>query len=241
VATDWNTYFMTHANDDSNGRGEAYLSNVKTGLALRAARKQAWGGRGSLSQAAEIAGVSPALLSQIERGDHPISKVRSASLARFPDAYGMTALEFSRLTGVSLIDASEMSQTPPDLQGSGEFLRPVLRLSSRSLGPNDLVSHEYVAPEHAGVDLIVGAVADDAMAPEFQAGDWVYLDRKFGNVVEGKVYLVQSPEGYVLRRLRAVGSEKVLMADNPSYPTLPFDKSKMVGRVYYCKPHGRVI
>lgn len=60
-----------------------------------------------------MAGVSVALLSMIERGDHPLQKVRTDALQRFPEAYGMSAQEFASLTGITLISSStEEPQAP---------------------------------------------------------------------------------------------------------------------------------
>lgn len=93
-----------------------YEQNAKIGMALRQARKNAWGLRGSLARTAEMAGVSTALLSMIERGDHPISSVRPDSLRNFPEAYGMSAQDFAQLTGLTFVIPAEGQPQPENVR-----------------------------------------------------------------------------------------------------------------------------
>lgn len=110
----------------SLGREEA----ERIGLELRRARKRRYGLRNSLNKAAEVAGVSIALLSMIERGHHALNKVRPETLERMPEAYGLKVQEFSDLTGITLVRPNDMSDIGFNVKriGSQEYVHARINL-----------------------------------------------------------------------------------------------------------------
>lgn len=92
------------------------------GIALRRARKEA---NYSLSKTARIAGVSISLLGMIERGDHSITSVGQQNIANFPEAYGLSAEEFSRITGAVIVRPASNDEPDPmaHMRVSPEFIK----------------------------------------------------------------------------------------------------------------------
>lgn len=217
-------------------RSENRQQDESIGNELRRIRKQSWGNRGSLARTAEMAGVSVALLSLVERGEHPLAKVRAETLERLPEAYGLTASEFSQLTGMILV-------RPNGVPAAGELPEmrqyPIYRLPSKTMGPNDVGQYEILTQQTATVSLLVVEVGDDSMNPELHKGDRVYVDRQAVALVEDKIYLVQTGDGFMLRRILTVADEKLLLADNRQFTPIKLGRSVIIGRAYEYRPHNR--
>ena len=79
-------------------------------------------------------------------------------------------------------------------------------------------------------------VADDAMSPEFRAGDMALIDRAENGLVEGRYYALLIGGALALRLIqRGIGST-VLKATNPNFRTLEVPDEQMnqveiVGRI----------
>lgn len=214
-------------------------ANERIGMALRQARKKAWGVYGSLARTAELAGVSQGTLSAIERGDHPISKVRPENLQRFPEAYGMTAAEFAQLTGVTLVIPAEGQPQPEHVRIVDNLHRVPVRTMAAAgeafYSDASIIDYEYVPGDLYRPGMLVVKVMGDSMTPTITPGDYVYVDIRLTDKQHGKVFLVNIVgNGFVLKRAKQINDELwVLDSDNSNYPPLMPDEAQIVGQAYY--------
>lgn len=219
------------------------IENERIGIALRQARKRTWGQRGSLARTAEMAGVSTALLSMIERGDHPITSVRADALRAFPAAYGMTSQEFAQLTGVTLVVPAEGQPQPENVRIVDNLYRVPVRTLAAA-GPAFYTDGAIVDWEHVPADLyrrgmLVVQVVGDSMAPALQDGDYVYVDITHLDCQEGKIVLAHlHGNGLVLKRIRNIMGSPALDSDNPAHGVVRCDEANIIGTAYHRQPRG---
>lgn len=217
--------------------------NERIGMALRQARKKAWGVYGSLARTAELAGVSQGTLSAIERGDHPISKVRAENLQNFPHAYGMSPQEFSQITGVTLVIPAEGQPQPQHIRIVDNLHRvPVRTLAAAGdafYTEGAIVDYEYVPGDLYREGMIVVQVIGDSMTPSLMDGDYVYCDSRCVEVLEGKVVLAHlHGNGFVLKRVRTLLGIPTLASDNPAHGAARSDDANIIGTAYHRRPRG---
>jgi phage repressor protein C with HTH and peptisase S24 domain len=218
-------------------------ANEKIGLALRQARKQAWGVYGSLARTAEMAGVSQGTLSAIERGDHPLSKVRAENLQNFPAAYGMTSQQFAQLTGVTFVIPAAGQSQPENVRITDNLHRmPVRTLAAAGdafYTDGSIVDYEYVPGDLYRVGMLVVQVVGDSMTPALNDGDYVYVDTRHVDIQEGKIVLSHlHGDGFVLKRVRTVLGQAALTSDNADYGPVLADNADIVGTAYHRQPRG---
>ena len=213
--------------------------NARIGLALRQARKKAWGGYGSLARTADVAGVSQGLLSMIERGEHALSKVRTENLQRFPEAYGMSAREFSQLTGLSVVVPTEEESVSVVDNIHQVPIRNMACAGPALYSEEAVLGMAYVDDRLFRSDMMVVLVNGDSMSPTIQSGDEVYIDTRQLEPSENKIFLVHIPgDGYVLKRAMRVAGHWMLVSDNRAYAPLSPDEAHIIGRAYHHKPQG---
>lgn len=220
-----------------------YDHNVKVGLALRQARKKAWGLRGSLARTAEMAGVSTALLSMIERGDHPISSVRPDSLRKFPEAYGMSAQDFAQVTGLTFVVPAEGQPQPDNVRIVDNLHRvPVRTLAAAGdafYTDGAIVDYEYVPGDLYRVGMLVVQVVGDSMMPTLLPGDYIYVDTRHLDVAPGKIVLAHlHGDGFVIKRIRELLGTPTLDSDNPAHGAIHGDDATIIGTAYHRQPRG---
>lgn len=218
-------------------------ANEKVGLALRQARKKAWGIYGSLARTAELAGVSQGTLSAIERGDHPISKVRAENLQNFPAAYGLTAQEFAQLTGVTMVIPAEGQVQPQNVRIVDNLHRVPVRTLAAA-GPafytdGSIVDFEHVPGDLYRMGMLVVQVVGDSMTPTLNDGDYVYVDTRQVDCQEGKVVLAHlHGDGFVVKRIRNILGSAALDSDNAAHGAVRCDEADIVGTAYHRQPRG---
>ena len=216
--------------------------NRRVGLALRQQRKKHWGRYGSLARAAEVGGVSQGLLSMIERGEHPLSKVRAETLRGLLEAYGLTAGEFAELTGVSIVVQQE--DAAPEL--SSQFVDvhrlPIYNSAAAGrpfVGDDDILGIAYVADSLYRPTMKVIKVCGDSMAPTIEDGDQVFIDTNQRDPISNKIFAIHLPgDGLILKRAMQIAGHWMLVSDNHKYPPLAPDEGVIVGRAYHHLPQG---
>ncbi len=77
-------------------------------------------------------------------------------------------------------------------------------------------------------------VLGDSMEPTFKDGDIVFLNRKLKDIHKGGVFVISTPIGLFVKRLRLkINGTLEMISDNPSYSTEIVDTSnvKIIGKV----------
>ena len=93
-------------------------------------------------------------------------------------------------------------------------------------------------PDGSGVvrldrcDLIV--VTGDSMEPTLPDGGSILVDRDSAELLEGRVFVLRTEEGLVVKRVRRGGDGWLLCSDNPSWEPVPLGpEDSVVGQVLW--------
>ncbi|KEQ16531.1 XRE family transcriptional regulator [Endozoicomonas numazuensis] len=91
----------------------------------------------------------------------------------------------------------------------------------------------------SGENLAFVTISGDSMLPTFQEGDQVLVDMSRKSVQSEAVYLIQTEDGLMAKRVRQVQHELKISSDNPEYPSWSMDLKKreenpVVGKVVWC-------
>lgn len=185
---------------------------------------------------ANEAEVSQKLVSEIERGEQDLLMVSVSRLARLAAALDWSLNELQSSTGLNLgiRDVASHDEVKPV---ANVHIVPVRTLAAA--GPafytEAAVIDSEVVENHLFRDaMLVVQVTGDSMTPQLHEEDRVYIDTRDLDKQDGKIYLLHlHGNGFVLKRMRKMGSSWLLTSDNPAYPPLPTHDATIVGRAYH--------
>ena len=84
--------------------------------------------------------------------------------------------------------------------------------------------------------LCIEAVGN-SMEPTLHEGDLIVLDRSKIEPISGQIFVVRTPDGLVVKRLKRAGRTWRLVSDNPAYPPRSVGKDdRVLGRVAWSGP-----
>ncbi|WP_252177810.1 XRE family transcriptional regulator [Endozoicomonas sp. 4G] len=91
----------------------------------------------------------------------------------------------------------------------------------------------------SGENLAFVTISGDSMLPTFRDGDQVLVDMSRKSVQSEAVYLIQTEEGLMAKRVKQIQHELKIISDNPEYPRWNIDLKKLeenpiVGKVVWC-------
>ncbi len=79
--------------------------------------------------------------------------------------------------------------------------------------------------------------AGDSMEPTLQDGDMILIDRNWTEPVDGQVFVLHTPDGLVVKRLRESEEGWTMTSDNPAYGSRPVGEwDRAVGRLAWSGP-----
>lgn len=98
--------------------------------------------------------------------------------------------------------------------------------------------HRSVLPGWArGGSLICISAAGDSMEPALRDGDLVALDYSRAEPIAGRVFVVRTGDGLLIKRLRGRPGAWTLASDNPRYRPRPVRAAdRIIGRVAWSGP-----
>lgn len=185
---------------------------------LKAARKHA---KLSQKQAADVAAVDQATISNLERGKHQGSK----RLLKIADALGVSHRWLIEGEGEMLDDDAERGPRPP----SSEDYALIPQLSAKGQNGNGYLNdhvevkgelafkRDWLAKIGAKEDHLSVIYAEgDSMEPYIVNGDVVLIDHACTTPANGKVFAIHRPDGSVSikRLIQYTNGEWVLSSDN---------------------------
>ena len=78
----------------------------------------------------------------------------------------------------------------------------------------------------------LNSVSGDSMHPTLPDGSMILVDRSSRNLLEGRVFVLQTPDGLLVKRVRQEGARWLLVSDNPDWEAFPLDTgSRVIGEV----------
>ena len=84
--------------------------------------------------------------------------------------------------------------------------------------------------------LCIEAVGN-SMEPTLHEGDLIVLDRSKIEPISGQIFVVRTPDGLVVKRLKRAGRTWRLVSDNPAYPPRSVSREdRVLGRVAWSGP-----
>ena len=100
-----------------------------------------------------------------------------------------------------------------------------------------LVFHEWWLRKHGIRDMSVIEVSGDSMASTLENGDAILVDHQRTRRLRGRIFVVHTEDGVVVKRLARDGDDWLLVSDNEDqqeHPPVPWpDDAKVVGQVLW--------
>lgn len=224
------------------------VERERVGLLLRKARKEA---RLENAQAAELAGISVALLGNIERGTHSLTSIGVGNLTRLPAAFGLSWQAFVTIVSpvygdyVPFLADGDTPPTPHPQHTAGVrhksdslelrhdvTMKDVYDLAQASKPLDDMEPDPEVSPIPVLTsDLYPGTVlfrvrGHSMSLPgnpySIEEGDIIFCDTRDLAVKEDEIYVIHIPgDGVTVKRVRSLGGQIWLFSDNPDQNTYP--------------------
>ena len=167
------------------------------------------------------------------------------------DADSTTALEELRAEVAALHEDLGLRAS---LEPPAEAARPLVTLQEHKVPPfawsartaagsGDPVFGELTEPRYAfhksiipdwvrSESLLCIEVVGDSMQPTIHDGDILLLDRSQIEPLSGQIFILHTPDGLIVKRLRRTGRKWMLISDNPAYEPRPVGREdRIVGRV----------
>jgi phage repressor protein C with HTH and peptisase S24 domain len=181
------------------------------------------------------------LLSRIENGDKNPVELEVHQFFEYLRALNWSPLEFERETGLAIPDELRKESTATTLERieDGVFIRVRKMATAGTDGvwvDSDDGEVIWVAQEDYRPGLELVRVSGISMSPTLSPQDIVFCDTRSLNPMDGKVFLVRSPEGEHIKRLRRSGKSWLLTSDNPEIGILTLEKARIVGLIYKRQP-----
>jgi repressor LexA len=170
--------------------------------------------------------VSPSLITKIERGAHPVSKMSLENLFKIIAALGWSIDGFEKETSI------EIPFSSPEVEFSGFTLAPILGIASAGR-PFDYPVPIEVYRRGMAVYQVQGNSMNTGTPDSLQDGDYLLIDRNITSFQDGKVYVVEViGDGMTVKRARKLNGTWYLMADNPAHESFKVNEIRVVGQVY---------
>ena len=191
-------------------------NNVQTRLKAYLAKSKI-----SQSEFGRSIGVSTAYVGSIRKGIDP-DKLKAIASA-YPD------LNIDWL----VYGEGEMIKTPePEVMGQVPIVPFAVRggaLQGFSEGVSEMDCEKIISPVK-GAELAMEVVGD-SMAPGYPAGTRVLLKKVRAVIAWGEVYVIDSIDGPVLKRILPTDDESIweLRSDNPNYPPFKINTENVRG------------
>lgn len=172
---------------------------------------------------------------------------RDMSLARATDAARALRTSLDYLVGLT-DDPAPADQRSSDVSDLSYVVVPWVRDARGAAGAAmpvfdesaefGVAFHRTVLPDWARHDRMVCiSVAGDSMEPALRDGDLVALDHSKDEPLDGRVFVVRTEDGVVIRRMRGRPGAWRLTSDNPRYPSRPVHATdRIIGRVAWSGP-----
>jgi phage repressor protein C with HTH and peptisase S24 domain len=181
------------------------------------------------------------LLSRIENGDKNPVELEVHQFFEYLRALNWSPLEFERETGLAIPDElrKESAATTLERIEDGVFIRVRKMATAGTDGvwvDSDDGEVIWVAQEDYRPGLELVRVSGISMSPTLSPQDIVFCDTRSLNPMDGKVFLVRSPEGEHIKRLRRSAKSWLLTSDNPEIGILTLEKARIVGLIYKRQP-----
>ncbi|UDM63202.1 helix-turn-helix transcriptional regulator [Pseudoalteromonas piscicida] len=195
---------------------------------------------GNKRQFARLTGKSPSHIYRICRG------LSRPSMIYLEHLYSLFAVDLNwLLTGEQPLDKPQ-GQLKDELT-----LIPKLDIEA-SAGMGSVIGHEEVTEQfalnrrwlnsHLGVyseKLAFVSIRGDSMQPTLLDGDMVLVDLSQNQPSKDAVYIIQTEEGLMAKRVQQKHSQLKVISDNPDYPSWEItadnaDSHGIAGRVVWC-------
>ncbi|WP_422412660.1 MULTISPECIES: XRE family transcriptional regulator [unclassified Endozoicomonas] len=198
--------------------------------------------KGNKKQFAEMTGKSASHIYKICRG------TSRPSMAYMESLYDEFRVDLNWLLTGNQNDSGQISDT----KESKEIVFAPMFDVEASAGMGSAVQGEEVSDYFAfnktflsrqlgvsGESLAFVTISGDSMLPTFQDGDQVLVDLSRRSVHSEAVYLIQTEDGLMAKRVKQVQHELKITSDNPEYPRWNMDLKKVeenpvVGKVIWC-------
>ncbi|MGI9278093.1 MAG: XRE family transcriptional regulator [Endozoicomonas sp.] len=198
--------------------------------------------QGNKKQFAEMTGKSASHIYKICRG------TSRPSMAYLESLYDEFRVDLNWLLTGDQNDSGQIS----DASGSNEIIFTPMFDVQASAGIGSAVQSEEVSDYFAfnkaflsrqlGVsdeNLAFVTISGESMLPTFQDGDQVLVDMSRQAVQSEGVYLIQTEDGLMAKRVKQVQYELKITSDNPEYPGWTLDLKKLeenpvVGKIVWC-------
>ncbi|WP_062260008.1 XRE family transcriptional regulator [Endozoicomonas arenosclerae] len=198
--------------------------------------------QGNKKQFAEMTGKSASHIYKICRG------TSRPSMAYLESLYDDFRVDLNWLLTGDQNDSGQISET----SGSKEIVYAPMFDVQASAGMGAAVQNEEVSDYFAfnkaflsrqlgvsGENLAFVTISGDSMLPTFQDGDQVLVDMSRKSVQSEAVYLIQTEDGLMAKRVKQNQHELSITSDNPEYPGWTLDLKKLeenpvVGKIVWC-------
>ena len=128
-------------------------------------------------------------------------------------------------------EAADYTYSPfaQDVRPAAGFGTPVIEESAE----HRVIFHRSLLPTWVRTEHLVRVqAAGDSMEPNLQNGDLVALDYSFVEPIDGKLFVVRTDDGLVVKRLRGFAQDWKLVSDNAAYePRQAHKDDRIIGRV----------
>ena len=175
-----------------------------------------------------------------------IAALRSATTDAPPEqpVDDATILPFMRPSIVSIDDpivdqiaeAADYTGSPfvQDVRPAAGFGTPVFDESSE----HRVIFHRALLPAWVRAEHLVWVRATgDSMEPTMRDGDLVALDHSFRDPADGRLFVLHTEDGLVVKRLRGEGHGWEMVSDNDAYKPRPArEDDRVIGRVAWAGP-----
>ncbi|WP_257288262.1 MULTISPECIES: XRE family transcriptional regulator [unclassified Endozoicomonas] len=198
--------------------------------------------QGNKKQFAEMTGKSASHIYKICRG------TSRPSMAYLESLYDEFRVDLNWLLTGNQNDSGQISDT----SDSKEIVFTPMFDVQASAGMGSVVQGEDVSDYFAfnkaflsrqlgvsGENLAFVTITGDSMLPTFRDGDQVLVDMSRKSVQSEAVYLIQTDDGLMAKRVKQIQHELEITSDNPEYPGWNIDLKKLeenpvVGKIIWC-------
>ena len=121
-----------------------------------------------------------------------------------------------------------------DVRAAAGFGSPVFEESSA----NRVIYHRSIVPGWARRETLVWLWATgDSMQPTVQDGDLLAIDHSYSEPMDGKLFVLHTYDGLMVKRLRGEAYDWQIISDNEAYkPRQAREDDRVIGRVAWSGP-----